>query len=151
MAFLGRYAYLSIGTKVYIYDISSNPPTMKNYFEGLGKMIAVDVAEPYNQVSHYHYPLELTWWTILRQKIFSRSEKIIVPSIINTFMEGFLLCSNQKTKMNAALANIYIKPNLAGYPMWDLSMADEMIEIGYASAQKHLANWRVDLNFLEKF
>lgn len=121
---------------------------MRNYFEGFGKIIAIDIAGTDNQKLIYDYPMELTWSTILKQKYFSSSSKLIIPSIMNTFLQGLMLSSEQKTRTNAALSNIYIKPNLAGFSLLDTTRRNELVDLGYATAQNALANWREDLNIL---
>lgn len=122
---------------------------MRNYFEGFGKIISVDISDVRNSITDYNYPMELTWQTILREKYFSRPCTLNIPSITNTFMQGLMLSTDQKANANALLSNINIKPSLAGFALLDSSRNDELIDIGYAYAQKNLANWREDLNLSE--
>lgn len=117
---------------------------MRNYFEGLGKIIAIDISETFSQSIQYNYPLELTWPAIIRQKIFSNS-KLNIPSITNIFLDGLMLSTVQKTKMNASLSDIYLKPQLTNFPFLDSSRKQQLIEIGYACAEKILNNWKIDL------
>lgn len=119
---------------------------MKNYFEGYGKIITVDISDIKTLISNFEYPLELTWSTIIKQKLFPGAAPLIIPSIINTFIQGLMLSAGQKAKTNAGLSDIYIKPKLEGFALLDQSRLEELIDIGYACAQKSLANWRVDLN-----
>lgn len=123
---------------------------VKGYFEDFGKIIAVDISGSINEICHYNYPMELTWGAILRHKTFASTEQLIIPSIMNTFIEGLMLSSTQKTKSNAMLSNIYIKPNLEGFPMLDQSRNQELIDTGYACAEKALANWREKLSVISR-
>lgn len=120
---------------------------LKNYFEGFGSIISIDISFISDQIPVYEYPLELTWVTILRKKIFSRIKKLVIPSIGSTLYKGLLLASAQKTKANTALSTIHMKPDLSDYGLLDNSKMYELIDIGYAEAEKALSNWRQDLNF----
>lgn len=122
---------------------------MKNYLEGLGNIISVDISSISDEMPFYDYPLALNWMTILKKKIFSRTNKLVIPSIANTLYKGLLLSSSQKTKANTALSTIHIRPNVASFPLLDKSRINELIDLGYAAAQKSLANWQHDLNLAD--
>jgi hypothetical protein len=47
MALLGKYVYVSSGTRIYYYDIGANPPTEKGFFEANGAIIRISISEGY--------------------------------------------------------------------------------------------------------
>lgn len=121
---------------------------MKDYLDNLGKIISVDVSQPYAIAKNYNYPLELTWTTILKKKIFSWTDPLIIPSITGTFFQGLLLASAQKTKMNIALSTVNIVPPIEGASLLDPSKFQELVDIGYNAAKKSLSNWKTQLDCL---
>lgn len=120
---------------------------MRNYLEGFGKIISMAVSDLSSEAIKYDYPLVLTWKKILWNKFFSRPKTLKVPYIVDTFVHGLALASNQKSIASGALSDIHIKPKLVGFKILDASRINELREIGYESAKKALANWRNDLDF----
>lgn len=119
---------------------------MRDYFEGYGKVIAIDISSFNNDSCNYDYPLELTWGKILRLKYFSKISKINMPSIGDTFLRGLLVASDQRVQANKNLCDIYMRPNLKDFGILDLTKISELRAIGYQEALERLAQWRGILN-----
>lgn len=120
--------------------------SMRNYLEGFGKIISMDVSDLTQTSTEYNYPLVLNWKTILWDKFLSRVSSFRAPSIVNTFLQGLLLASAQKTKKNSSLSDFHFSPNLVGFQLLDASRMNELIDLGYEAAKKNLSNWRVELD-----
>ncbi len=112
---------------------------LKDYFEGQGRIVAIDIGNLSPGESSYNYPLELTWPKIILAKVFHKLE---MPSITDIFLRGMLVASSFKNKENVKLCDIYIKPDLEGFALLDLSRRDELFERGYAAAKESLADWQ---------
>ena len=115
---------------------------MRNYFEGFGKIIAVNISEMSEPLVKYNYPLELSWQWLLRYKMFSRRAEFELPSITGTLMKGMMLSSRKRATINQEMSDLCISPVLSGFGFLDSSKKESLIEIGYAAAQTSLQNWR---------
>ncbi len=111
---------------------------MRQYFDGIGKIIAVDISDVGSTKMEYNYPLDLNWRWILRHKILSRRSEFHLPSLAGTLMKGMVLASDLKSLVNIKMSDICIRPVLSGYGLLDLSKKEELLEIGYAAARTAL-------------
>ncbi|MBA4118971.1 MAG: hypothetical protein C0514_08795 [Candidatus Puniceispirillum sp.] len=114
---------------------------MKDYFDGAGQVIAVDISEVDAHEVAYNYPLDLNWRWILRHKIFSRRSDFHLPPLAGTLMKGMVLASDLKSFRNIKLSTVAIRPVLSGYGLLDFSKKDELLAIGHAAAAESLKDW----------
>lgn len=114
---------------------------MRDYFDGTGKIIAVDISEVDAHEVKYNYPLDLNWRWILRNKIFSRRSDLHLPPLAGTLMKGMVLASDLKSLRNIALSDVAIRPPLSGFGLLDHSKKLELLDIGYASAKEAMRDW----------
>lgn len=120
---------------------------MRNYFDDSGKIIAVNIAAARTSPVEYNYPLDLDWRWLLRHKFFTRHNKVKLPPIGETVLKGLMLSSIQKIHVNKKMSDIYIEPPLQGHRFLDVSKRQELLDLGYATAQAALGNWREVLDY----
>ena len=114
---------------------------MRDYLDGTGKIIAVDISEVDEHEVTYNYPLDLNWRWILRNKIFSRRSDFHLPPLASTLLKGMVLASDLKSLRNMKLSDVAIRPPLSGFGMLDPSKKHEMMNMGYAAAKEVLSSW----------
>jgi len=129
--------------------IMNNLPVkpMRDFFEGRGRIIAIDVSELTEKETSAKFPNILTISEILGNKFFARYKHFYAPNIINISLKSLLASSNYQTKINAMEADIHIQLPVSGYSLLNFKQNEALFNIGYVFTKNKLKDWKQELDF----
>ncbi len=78
---------------------------------------------------------------ILKRRLSPFAEKADVPGILEILLRSSLLGSVQNTAVARAEADLYLKPPVGKYAMFNLHVLDQLVEIGYDYTRRQLEDW----------
>jgi NTE family protein/lysophospholipid hydrolase len=118
---------------------------MTRYNEG-GLLIAVDVNPKDDLLANTTYNGGLSGWQVLKSKLNPFKTKMQIPSILDVLMRSTSIggLAQQKNVMTG-IADFYLSPPVANYPLLAYKNADKIIEDSYQYTLKQIANWQFKL------
>ncbi len=116
---------------------------MIRYNEG-GTLIAVDVNPKDDLFSTTDYQHGLSGWQVLRHKMNPFKSKMHIPSIIDVLMRSTTIggLAQQKNVMTG-IADLYLQPPVAEFPLLGYKNAEKIAESGYQYALTQIAAWQL--------
>ncbi len=118
---------------------------MTRYNEG-GLLIAVDVNPKDDLLANTTYNGGLSGWQVLKSQLNPFKTKMQIPSILDVLMRSTSIggLAQQKNVMTG-IADFYLSPPVANYPLLAYKNADKIIEDSYWYTLKQIANWQLKL------
>lgn len=112
---------------------------MKDYLDGKGKIIAVDLTSAIRSNETYSFPPIITFWEALKIKLKLSRKNYKFPRYYETLVEALLMGSHERAVKNAMLSDILIQPDLSEYSsFFRTTKAEQMIALGYQLMMCHL-------------
>lgn len=113
---------------------------MKDYLDGKGKIIAVDLSSAIHSNQRYAFPPIITFWEAVMIKLkLSKNKKYQFPRYYEVLIESLLMGSHERVIKNALSADILIQPDLSEYSaFFRTDRAQNMISLGYQLMMCHL-------------
>ena len=121
--------------------VTNNLPVdvMKDYLDGKGKIIAVDLSSALHSTQAYDFPPIITFWDAIRIKLKLSNKHYKFPPYYDTLIESLLMGSNERTLKNARSADILIQPDLSHYnAFFRTDQAESLVSLGYQLMMCHL-------------
>ena len=107
-----------------------------------GRVITVDVgAETEKRFTSDRNELPSAG-AILKSSLNPFAEKVKVPGIVEILLRSSLLGSAQNTAAAEAEADLFLRPPVGEFGMFEVKAIDRLVEIGYQHARERLENWR---------
>ena len=113
---------------------------MRDYLDGKGKIIAVDLASSIHANQAYYFPPIITFWDAIKIKLkLTKGKPYTFPRYYETLIEALLMGSHERTLKNAISADILIQPDLSTYSaFFRTDQTDSLISLGYQLMMCHL-------------
>ncbi len=106
-----------------------------------GRVITVDVSSETEK--RFRSAGELpSAGSILRSRLSPFAEKLEVPGIFEILLRSSLLGSVQNTAAAKAEADLFLKPPVGKYGMFNMHVLDQLVEVGYQYTRKQLEDWQ---------
>lgn len=80
-------------------------------------------------------------WSVLWSRLNPLVERIEVPSVFEILMRASTLASVEHAALARAEADLYLKPPVDGFAMFEMTAIDRIVEIGYRHARSRLEGW----------
>ena len=112
--------------------------------QGVGHIIAVDL-DIGRDDSFLEDRMPSSWQVIGRRIRGNNAQR--VPTIVSTIIQSTTLNSLQKTRKVRDTADLYFNPNLDRFGFMDWKKYDQIVAVGYAEAQRVLADF---VGFVDK-
>jgi len=107
-----------------------------------GKVIAVDVS-PQRDLAVDPTCRELpSSWKILWSRINPFADPVNVPSILDVIMRTLMLSSVHSTHLVMKHVDLYIRPPLDSFGIFDWQQIDKIVDVGYQCARKKIEEWK---------
>lgn len=109
---------------------------------GSGTVIGVAIAPTVFTRQQYHIGPSISGWPLLWQRLNPFGARDPVPTIFDNLARTTEL--NSQYRMNAvrSLADLNISLRIEGYGLLEIESYREIMEIGYETAKRELAEWR---------
>ena len=106
-----------------------------------GPVIAVDVSSEMDLADDYPFEDNLSGWWVLWQKLNPFTPAVKFPPLFTTLLRCFDLSSVMQKQANKALADIFVDPPVAEFGPGDFKAYQELIDVGYETAQEAIELW----------
>lgn len=118
---------------------------MTNYNEG-GTLIAVDVNPKNDLIANTHYQDGLSGWQVLQHKINPLKKNMHIPSILDVLMRSTAIGGlAQQKSVTTDIADLFLQPPVAHYPLLGYKKAEKIVESGYKYALDQIAKVQFEL------
>ncbi|MBI3895677.1 MAG: cyclic nucleotide-binding domain-containing protein [Acidobacteria bacterium] len=107
-----------------------------------GKVIAVDVSPQKDLAIDPQYQQTPSSASLLWNRVNPLSKPIHIPSILAIMMRTMMLTSAYNSKLAMQNADIYIRPAVDQFGIFEWRSLDKIVEAGYCRAQEELAAWQ---------
>ncbi|MDH3402454.1 MAG: cyclic nucleotide-binding domain-containing protein [Acidobacteriota bacterium] len=109
-----------------------------------GRVIAVDVS-PENELSVATKGERLpSPWKVLWSHVNPFMQPMQVPHLMSILMRASTLASVQNERLARWQADLYLKPPVDRFGLFEMSAIDEIVELGYRYACEKLAAWSLE-------
>ncbi len=81
-------------------------------------------------------------WELLWSRIWPFKQAIQTPSILDILMASTLLSSTQKTNKVKADADLYLRPPVDSFGLFEVTALEELVELGYQYGKAELEKWQ---------
>ena len=119
---------------------------MRDCFDGMGKIIAVDLSATKTGYGNYSFPPIITLWdSVLMEMRIGKQKNYVFPEFYDTLLQSLLVGSAKKNLDNCLLADLTVKPDLSNYRLMQSDTthnSSELISIGYQSMLEKIALWK---------
>ena len=114
---------------------------MKDYLDGKGKIIAVDLSATLQTNQAYYFPPSITFWEAIKIKLqLGKNKHYKFPRYYETLIEALLMGSHERVLRNAMSADILIQPDLSKYSaFFQTNQIEQLISLGYQLMMYHLS------------
>lgn len=113
-----------------------------------GPVIAVNVTPQVDLVVNDSYRAGLSAWQLLRKWMNPFAEKPSVPTIFDILLRTATLSSAHSAAGVEKQVDLYIHPPLAQFGKFEWRALEQIVEVGYRSAQQQIAGWAGRSTFL---
>jgi NTE family protein/lysophospholipid hydrolase len=122
--------------------IDNVPVDVMRSFSNEGIVIGVDVSRPHELDEVADYGEDVSGWrAVWRRFIPGRAKRTYLPSILLVLMRSIEFGGISYRREKAALADLYLTPDVRGFERQDLGRADEIVEAGYRASRERLLEW----------
>lgn len=120
--------------------VINNLPTdiMKDFFDGMGKILAVDLVYRDDKIK-YRFPPVIKFWEAVKIKLGYKHSDYKFPEFSEVLIRSLLAGSAVKNQQNDLLADILFRPDLTKYhTLTESKRSDELFQIGYQGMQEKM-------------
>ena len=107
-----------------------------------GKVIVVDVSAQKDLSIDTRLTKAPSPWRILWSRINPFASRIDVPNILAIMMRTMLIGSLHNTKMVARDADLYVRPPIEKYGMFEWGALDKIVDAGYQFGMEKIREWQ---------
>ncbi len=107
-----------------------------------GRVITVDVSSETEKRFSYDRRELPSAGVILKSRLNPFAEKIEVPGLFEILVRSSLLASARNTAAAKAEADLFLRPPVGEFSMFETKAIDRLVEIGYRYAREQLEDWR---------
>ncbi len=108
---------------------------------GGGLVLASNVSPRDDLTDNYRYGDSLSAWQLLWSRINPFVERLHAPNILSVATRTMIVGSKWSFPAQAGKADLLIDNPIDAYNLFDFGAFDELVEIGYRTAQRELEKW----------
>ncbi|MCC7177543.1 MAG: cyclic nucleotide-binding domain-containing protein [Acidobacteria bacterium] len=122
--------------------IDNVPVDVMRSFSNDGIVIGVDVSPPHELAEMADYGEDVSGWRAIWRRFTSgRETRVHPPSILQVLMRSIEFGGLSYRRDKAALADLYLTPDVGRYTRRDFTRAAEIAEAGYLATRGRLSEW----------
>jgi predicted acylesterase/phospholipase RssA len=122
--------------------INNVPVDIMKTFSNDGLVIGVDVSPPHELNVVEDYGENVSGWSAMWRRFNpAREKRIYHPSILLVLMRIIEFGGISYRKQKAALADLYISPDVLGVNRNDFASASKLVQSGYDASRAKLQEW----------
>ncbi len=106
-----------------------------------GRVITVDVSSETEKRFTSATPELPSASSILKRRLSPFGDRVEVPGILEILVRSSLLGSVQNTAAARAEADLFLKPPVGKFGMFNMRALDQLAEVGYRYARRRLEDW----------
>ncbi len=107
---------------------------------GVGLVIAVDLkVEQDFKIKDDQLP---SAWQLIKNKLFTSSNRIYVPSLMTIINKSAVLSSAQRAADNIKYADLYLNPPVNEVGLLDFSIFDRTVQLGYEYTKQEIKSFK---------
>lgn len=106
-----------------------------------GPILAVDVAAVTDLAVDPRLQQLPTGGALLRSRLNPLAAKIDAPNIFGILRRSAVLASIMRTSEVRSLADVYVRPEVARFSMFDFRQIHALVDSGYAAMQAQMSQW----------
>jgi len=107
-----------------------------------GKVIVVDVSPQKDLAIDPEFRQTPSAWNLVWNRINPLAKRISIPGVLAIIMRTMLLTSVHNSILVMKNADLYIRPSVDAFGMFEWRSLDEIVDAGYRHAQKEIAAWK---------
>ena len=107
-----------------------------------GKVIVVDVSPQKDLAIDSEFRQTPSAWNLVWNRINPLAKRISIPGVLAIIMRTMLLTSVHNSKLVMKNADLYIRPSVDVFGIFEWRSLDEIVDAGYRHAQKEIAAWK---------
>jgi lysophospholipid hydrolase len=124
--------------------VDNLPVETMSSFLGGGSIIAVDVSPRVDLTSNADFGLGLSGWRVLWSRLNPFMPRLKVPTILEILMRTTELGSIRQQDAAARAANLYLRPPVERYRLFDYQRGPAIAEVAYRATRDQIAAWAVE-------
>ena len=107
-----------------------------------GKVIVVDVSPQKDLAIDPEFRQTPSAWSLAWNRINPLAKRISIPGVLAIIMRTMLLTSVHNSKLVMKNADLYIRPSVDAFGIFEWRSLDAIVDAGYRHAQKEIAAWK---------
>jgi predicted acylesterase/phospholipase RssA len=107
-----------------------------------GMVIAVDVSPQKDLAVDPDYREMPSSWRVLWSRINPLADRVDVPNVLAVMMRTLMLNSVHNSRQVMKHVDLYIRPPVEPFGIFDWHQLDKIVDAGYQFARKKLAEWK---------